>query len=207
MADQLPDPLVPANVDLQDFRFMPLDVVRLRDSGMAAQASGEGFRAGVLLWCVAWHQVPAGSLPDDDLTLAGYAGFGRSVRDWRKHRHDALRGWVKCADGRLYHPVVCEKVREAHEQKLRHMFRSECSRIKKAAERSKVSPVYPSYDEWEAHYKVTSQKAWKPLDTPNTRELSRGTDAGQPAEDNSPSPAIPPLNRIDRTGPDRTGPD
>ena len=38
----------------------------------AARAStmelrSNAFRAGVLLWCAAWHQVPAGSLPDDDV--------------------------------------------------------------------------------------------------------------------------------------------
>ena len=47
----LPDPLVPAEVDLRDFAFMPLHVVRLRDSGLTAKASGDEFRAAVLLWC------------------------------------------------------------------------------------------------------------------------------------------------------------
>ena len=34
--DGRPAPLVPAEVDLRDFAFMPLDVVRLRDSGLTA---------------------------------------------------------------------------------------------------------------------------------------------------------------------------
>ena len=37
----LHDPLVPADVDLRDFGFMPLDVLRLRDSDMMALATGD----------------------------------------------------------------------------------------------------------------------------------------------------------------------
>lgn len=92
---------------------MPLDVVRLRDSGIAVHASGDGFRAAVLLWCASWHQLPAGSLPDDDAILAQLAGYGRVVKEWKKVRNEAMRGWFKCSDGRLYHPVVVEKAIEA----------------------------------------------------------------------------------------------
>ena len=49
---------------------MQLDVVRLRDSDLASIADAEVFRAAVLSWCVAWHQVPAASLPDDDVALS-----------------------------------------------------------------------------------------------------------------------------------------
>ena len=59
---QLPEPLTPADCSLQDFPFMPLDVVRLRDSDLSIQVSGEEFRCAVLLWCAAWHQVAAGFL-------------------------------------------------------------------------------------------------------------------------------------------------
>jgi hypothetical protein len=55
MTETLPDPLVPAEVDLRDFAFMPLDVVRLRDSDLVTEPDGEVFRANVLSWCVGWH--------------------------------------------------------------------------------------------------------------------------------------------------------
>lgn len=105
-----PDPLVPAEVDLRDFGYMPLDALRLRDSDLAIEASPEVFRASVLLWCASWHQVPAGSLPMKDKTLAEYSRAG--VR-WPRIRAEVLSRWVECADGRLYHPVVAEKAREA----------------------------------------------------------------------------------------------
>jgi hypothetical protein len=109
----LPAPLVPADVDLRDFTFMPLDVVRLRDSKISAMVSGDEFRAAVLLWCASWHQKPASSLADDDVELAQLAGYGRVVGEWQKVRSGALHGWIKCNDGRLYHPVVAEKAIEA----------------------------------------------------------------------------------------------
>lgn len=105
-------PLVPADLDLRNMAFMPLDVVRLRDSDIARKESGESFRAAVLLWCAAWHQVPASSLPSDDVSLASYAGFGRDVKGWQKIRQGALHGFVECSDGRLYHSVIAEKALE-----------------------------------------------------------------------------------------------
>lgn len=127
---EAPDPLVAADVDLTDFGFMPLDVRRLRDSKIAANASGDEFRAAVLLWCAAWHQKPAASLPDDDVELSQLAGYGRVVREWRKVRDGALHGWVKCSDGRLYHPVIAEKANEAWGQRISYQGFVETQRHK-----------------------------------------------------------------------------
>lgn len=149
MSDQLPDPLVPAEVDLRDFQFMPLDVVRLRDSELSAVPDGEVFRAAVLSWCVAWHQVPAGSLPDDDAMLARLLGYGRDVRTWKKLRADgALRGWILANDGRLYHSVVAEKARDAWVSKMKQRWMTECARIKKHNQRHKIEINVPDFDEW-----------------------------------------------------------
>ena len=113
-------PLVPADVDLRGLPFMPLDVNRLRDSQLAINASGDEFRAAVLLWCASWGQIPAASLPDDDRSLASYAGYGRDMKGWKKVRAGALRGWIKCDDGRWYHPVVAEKALEAWDARIEH---------------------------------------------------------------------------------------
>jgi hypothetical protein len=132
MTDQLPAPLVPASVDLRDFAFMPLDVLRLRDSDISVEATGEEFRAAVLLWCAAWHQVPAGSLPDNDARLGQFAGYGRVTSAWLEVKAGALRGFVKCSDGRLYHPVIAEKALESWEKKQAHAERKEADRQRKA---------------------------------------------------------------------------
>lgn len=104
------EPLVPPDCDLRGLPWMPIDTVRLLDSDLFALASGEEFKAAVRLWCKAWHQVPAASLPDDDRILAALSGMGRL---WPKIRPMALRGFIACSDGRLYHPVIAEKALEA----------------------------------------------------------------------------------------------
>ncbi len=122
--NDLPAPLTPPECDLRDFPFLPLDVLRLRDSDISAIEDAEAFRAAVLSWCAAWHQVPAGSLPDDDAALCRLLGYGRDLKTWRRVREaGALRGYVKCSDGRLYHPVVAEKAIEAWSRKERQRDR------------------------------------------------------------------------------------
>lgn len=123
----LPPPLVPAEVDLRDFAFMPLDVVRVRDSDLAAEESPESCWAALLLWCASWHQVPAGSIPDSDqwqAKQAGYVARGRIDKTWDGVRDGALRNWIKCSDGRLYHPVVAEKALESWDAKLAQRART-----------------------------------------------------------------------------------
>lgn len=121
-------PLTPADCDLRDYRFMPLDVVRLRDSEAAGMENAEAFRCSLLAWCVSWHQVPAASLPDDDHQLCRMLGYGRDVTGFRELRvAGALRGFVKCSDGRLYHPVVAEKATEAWEKKQKWRTRSQAA--------------------------------------------------------------------------------
>ncbi|HGM8473132.1 TPA: DUF1376 domain-containing protein [Pseudomonas aeruginosa] len=83
---------------------MPLDIARLFGSEFHARASDGEWRAGLTLWLKSYHQVPAGSLPDDDVALARLAEYGRDLKSWRAVKDGALHGWVKCSDGRLYHP-------------------------------------------------------------------------------------------------------
>lgn len=152
MSADLPEPLVPAEVDLRDFQYMELDVRRLRDSRFGAEVSGDAFRAGVLLWCASWHQVPAGSLPDDDIELANLAGYGRFVKEWRKSRTQALQGFIKCTDGRLYHEVVCEKAFSAWNGKLRHHYDRACDRLRKVNKARALKELAPipelTFEEW-----------------------------------------------------------
>lgn len=120
----LPEPLTNANLDVRLMPYMPLDVVRLRDSDIAALASGDAFRAAVLLWCACWHQVPAASLPADAANLARYAGYGRDIKGWLKVKDDALRNFVECSDGRLYHPVIAEKAIDADKKRRTFIVRA-----------------------------------------------------------------------------------
>lgn len=151
---QAPAPLTPPDCDLRDFQYMELDVRRLRDSEFAAAADGEAFRAGVLLWCAAWHQVPAASLPDNDTELANLAGFGRVVKEWKKVRAQALTGFVKCSDGRLYHSVIAEKAVAAFVAKEKFAYAKFCDRMRKEnkGREKDGKPLFgiPTIEQWKS---------------------------------------------------------
>ncbi len=114
----LPEPLTPADCDLRDFAWMPVDIARLFGSEFHALSTDAEWRAGVTLWLKSYQQVPAASLPDDDVALARLAELGRDVKAWRKIKVGALRGWTLCSDGRQYHRTVAEKALEAWVDKL-----------------------------------------------------------------------------------------
>ena len=143
-----PPALTPINCDLRDFQFMPLYVASLRDSELASNETPEACWAAVLLWAASWHQVPAASIPNDDKWMAKAAGYGRVVKEWMRVRSGALRGFIECDDGRLYHPVVAEKAREAWHSKLEQRWRTECARIKKHNERHHTSLPRLSFVDW-----------------------------------------------------------
>lgn len=172
-------PLVPAEVDLRDFAFMPLDVQRLRDSDLASDETPEACWAAVLLWCASWHQVPAASIPDSEqwqAKQAGYASRGRIDPQWAKVREGALRGWVACSDGRLYHPVVAEKAREAWIGKMRQRWSTERARIKKHNDRHEGANVpMPTFEEWTACGCPQGQPLFVPGDK-NQRPEDKGGD-------------------------------
>lgn len=195
----LPEPLVPAEVDLRDFAFMPLDVQRLRDSDLASDETPEACWAAVLLWCASWHQLPAGSIPDSDDWQAKHAGYkaqGRIAPGWKRIRNGALRGWVPCSDGRLYHPVVAEKALESWRHKLAQRWRSEVARVKKHNQRHQTNHEMPDLDTWISLGCPLVQTNAVPKDID---PLSQGQTGNVPRET--------PSNRPEQTGPEQTGPE
>lgn len=119
---ELPEPLTPSDCDLTGFPFMPLECLRLLDSDFAALSTGDEFKAAVLLWAKAWTQVPAASIPDDDRILAKWLGL--SVQEWRAVKDNALNGFVRCSDGRMYHAVVAEKALQAFDKRRKQSTRA-----------------------------------------------------------------------------------
>ena len=126
------EPFTPHDCDLRDYPWMPLDCRRLLTSETWMDGPAAGKVAALSLWCEAWCQVPAGSLPDNDRILAHLSQAGVL---WPKVRDHAMRGWVRCNDGRLYHPVVCEKANEAWALKQAQRRRTEAARKAKQAHR------------------------------------------------------------------------
>ncbi|WP_158811083.1 DUF1376 domain-containing protein [Beijerinckia sp. L45] len=109
----LPAPLVPRDVDLRELPYMPVHISKLLSSEFHATVSAEGWRAGFCLWLRSFHEVPAASVPDDDVMLARLADIGRDAAAWAAVKDEALHGWTLCSDGRWYHKLVAEKALEA----------------------------------------------------------------------------------------------
>ena len=141
MTDQLPAPLVPAEVDLRDFGFMPLDVRTLLTSSFWIKAKKDPrvAHAAMSLWCEAWHQVPAASLPSDDEVLAELARCDE--KEWKRVKERALTHFVECSDGRLYHRHVAKKALESWASK-----QAQRERTRKATEARKKPTAPPDDD-------------------------------------------------------------
>lgn len=127
----LPDPLTPPDCDLRGLEWMPMYGDRLLGSDTWLLGSVEARAAMFPLWWGAWKQCPAGSLPDQDRALAQMAGYGVAVAAWQAVRGEVMRGWVKCSDGRLYHPVVCALAMETMDRRIKERERKATWRARK----------------------------------------------------------------------------
>jgi hypothetical protein len=130
-------PLVPPDVDLRDLDGFMLNVERLLASELWALSSGEAFKAAVSLWCRAWKQVPAASLPNDNQVLASFAGL--RLPAFNRVRALAMRGFVLCDDGRWYHHVLALDALRAWDAKQRHQAarKRDADRLQQWRERKK----------------------------------------------------------------------
>lgn len=151
--NDLPQPLTPADCDLAGYRWMPLDVERVIDSDTFGLCTGDEFKTAFRLWAKSWKQVPAASLPSDDRLLAHLAGL--ELPAWRRRKENALRGWILCSDGRLYHPVIAEKAIEAMGKRDAHAEREQNeetrqqrlrTRRKAMFEQLREHGIVPAYD-------------------------------------------------------------
>lgn len=126
-----PEPMTPPDSDLKDFPFTPIYRSRLFGSEFHANANDSEWRAGVTLWLKSWDQVPAGSLPTDDIALCRLAEFGRDMKGWQKVKARALHGWTECSDGRMYHEVVAGGVNDAFERRRKASVKGKAGAAKR----------------------------------------------------------------------------
>lgn len=109
-----PEPLTPPDCDLRCMPWMPLFGEKLFNSTFESHASDLAFRVAIKLYWECWRQVPAASLPNDDVQLCRLAGLGRDLKTWRKLRADGvLHGFILCSDDRLYHRLIADEAIKA----------------------------------------------------------------------------------------------
>lgn len=134
----LPPPLLPDEVDLRDFAYMPLKVEQLRNSKLAkiAVRNPRVAASGLFLWAFSWHQVPAGSIENDEDTLRDAACCPPSAWGQGGVRDQILRGWVLCSDNRWWHPVVSGVAWEAWLSKVEQRYYKGQKKLQKRVERA-----------------------------------------------------------------------
>lgn len=129
-------------IDLRDFPFMPLYIERLRRSKAWLECKKNPELAFYLLnlWTRSWHEVPAGSMEDNDDVLADAAMC--PVSRWLKIRDKVLRNWEKKEDGRWHHPTVTELAAESWQAKIKQRNRTAAARAAKLSQRTTENATY-----------------------------------------------------------------
>ena len=118
----------PADTRAKGWRF-ELDHERIQQSDTWALAAPNQRPWLLMVWLVAWQQTPCGSLPNSDELIA--ARIGMESIEFQQNRAILLRGWKSADDGRLYHPVIVEKVLDMLERKA-------AEKLRKAGYRARV---------------------------------------------------------------------
>lgn len=136
------EPLTPKDCDLRSYPSMPVDIRWLMHSKMVVNTNGEAFRAAMLLILASWHQLPAGSLPNDDKQLSLLAGYGRFSKAFQKVKESALQDWILCSDNRWYHPKIAEVALHAWtEKQAAHEIKAKRSKIAQVAAHARWSSL------------------------------------------------------------------
>ncbi|WP_158255688.1 MULTISPECIES: DUF1376 domain-containing protein [Sinorhizobium] len=93
--------------DVRCLPYMPLQIERLRKSKAWLRCKRKPELAFYMmnLWMRAWHEVPAGSIEDDDDVLADAAMA--SPHEWESLKGEILHGWER-RDGRIWHSAVTD---------------------------------------------------------------------------------------------------
>ena len=104
------EPLTPPGTDLRHGAAFEVDIVHLLHSEFIHLATNEELGAAARLCLHSLFQVPAGSLPNDEIILAKLAGCDHRAKAWQRVRAMALYGWALCSDGRLYHQETARMV-------------------------------------------------------------------------------------------------
>lgn len=125
-------------IDIRHLPYMPLEIERLKKSRTWLRCKRRPELAFYLmnLWMRAWHEVPAGSIENDDDVLADAAMCDPSL--WADIKSEVMSDWED-RDGRVFHSVVEELVLEAVEKLRGNQKRTAKAREAAAAKREQES--------------------------------------------------------------------
>ena len=124
----------PADVRAKGWRFeLDMERVLQSDTWDLAAEIPMAQHALLMMWVMAWQQVPCGSMPADPALIRAKLKVPPVL--WEPMRDVVLRGWSRHDDGRLYHPTITERVRSMLGAKEGERKRKADWRARKEAER------------------------------------------------------------------------
>lgn len=126
-------PPYPPDVRAKGWRF-ELDYEKIEQSdtwGLASEVS-MAQPALLMMWMMAWTQVPCGSMPNDENLIRVRCRIPAKL--WPALRPILMRGWWLAEDGRLYHDTLAMRVHEMLEYR-----RKTAKRVADHAARTKQS--------------------------------------------------------------------
>ena len=109
VTQELPEPPYPEATKANGFK-QEVDWDRVAQSRTWIYADNEVRPWLLMLWLKSWQNVPAGTWEADDEYIA--RSLGCKLEFFIGHREQFMRGWVRHADGRLYHPFITAQVLE-----------------------------------------------------------------------------------------------
>ncbi len=127
------EPPYPADLEAKGWS-LDLDYEKIEQSDTWAIASPEQRPWLLMLWLMAWRQVPVASLPDNDRLIA--ARIGMPVEQFSAWKDILLSGWELANDGRLYHKTLTQHALRMAEKRGKDRARVAAFRAKSAGQPS-----------------------------------------------------------------------
>lgn len=120
----------PSDTRSKGWRFeLDLEQIMQSDTWALAAEIPMAQQALLMMWTVAWMQVPCGSMPADSNIVRAKLNVPREL--WEPMREIVMRGWWQAEDGRLYHPTITTRV-------LSMIGHKEAERVRKADYRTRM---------------------------------------------------------------------
>lgn len=127
----LPAPY-PADTRAKGWRFeIDYEKVEQSDTWSLAAEVPLAQHALLMMWLVAWTQVPCGSMPNDESVIRAKCRV--PAKNWPALRPILMRGWWLAEDGKLYHATITERVLEMLEYRRKEAERRGRNRGKSPA--------------------------------------------------------------------------
>jgi hypothetical protein len=153
----------PADVRAKGWRFeIDYEKVEQSDTWDLASEVPMAQPALLMMWMIAWTQVPCGSMPADENLIRVKCRIAPKL--WPALRPILMRGWWLAEDGRLYHDTIAMRVLEMLEYRRKNAVR--VANHKAKGKQSPSGNALPAGDEQGSNDTGTGTGTYIPVVTP-----------------------------------------